>query len=770
MKKRLKDIPKIRQHYKYDCGAACLSAVASWYGVNVPLAKIREYCGCTEEGITIKGILEGACELGLKGKAYKSAGKEIDELKHLNCPVIAHITEDDGMLHFILVNKVGKDWIKIMDPAEGNVSKVPRGEFLRKWNGIIIVLVPGDDFVARNEKIRFVPLFIKLMRSHISEYWLVLAGSATLVIAGICNSVFIQQIIDRGIRGENMHIILQIGAVLAALALLSLCVQYFRCLFMLRLGIKLGSRLIVSYFRKLFRLPLRFFSEYQTGDLSSRISDALKIRIILCEGSISLTVSLITLIGSVSVMFWYQAKIAIFITLYIPLYLGLFCISRRINRKYSKKIAVSGARFDSRLINQLKAVHSIKYNNAEPVATETIEQSYVDLADAIYRGGKASATFETCSDGLSRTLITSVLIIGGIFSVSGSITAGELVSFYTLCGFFTMPLNNIIAMSNEFADSQVALERLFEILSFPEEDEITYRREENDRDCTPYLTEHNGSTDGITEKQARYRITCSRKGNDIEALLKPCNGEIRIKDLSFSYRGSEQLFSNLNITFKKGKITLLTGRSGCGKSTLISLISKDLIPAGGSIAIGEKDIANITHRDLRDLITVVPQQPHLMDSTLFDNICCGKGDDCGVQPEKGETGNGVIEKIYGICGRLNLNELINSLPMGLFTNIVGTGRRISGGEAQRLAIARALFRETGIYIFDEPTAWLDRESEILILEEIVRLRKNGKTIIVVSHTPEDSINTELSAIADDIKDLNKIKKNSAHYCRRNLHA
>lgn len=478
---------KVRQHDTYDCGAACLSAIAAWYGIRVSLAKIRESCGCTSEGISIKGILDGATDLGLSGKAYRSKYKELPELRNINMPFIAHVTEENGLLHFIVIVKVGENHVKIMDPATGSITKEKSDIFLKRWSGIIILLVPGENFCKRDEKIKLPKVVWRLVKYHICEYRLILAGSVVLVLAGIVNSFFIQQIIDRAVGGGDMELLLFIGASLASVTAISLFIQYARNIFLMRNGIKIESRLITGYIRKLFRLHLPFFSEYQAGDLNSRITDAVKVRAIVSEGIISLIVSVITLAGSITAMFLYHSGTALFITLFIPLYIILFYLSKEINRKYSRKAAVAGAKFDSKILNQLKAVESIKYNNAEAIALNSLEKEYTDLADTIYKGGSVSLGFEALSDTLSRTISVSVLIVGGAFSISGAISAGEIVSFYTLCGFFTVPLNNIISMNYQIAESHVALERLFEILQI--EDEESIEGSEIDETTVPCFTD-----------------------------------------------------------------------------------------------------------------------------------------------------------------------------------------------------------------------------------------------------------------------------------------
>lgn len=678
-----KDV-KIRQLQTYDCGAACLASVAGWYGVYLPLMKIRYLCGCTEEGISVKGILDGANKMGFYAKAYKSPGKDISFYKEMNVPAIAHIKTEQEMLHFVVIYGLKGERVKIMDPATGEFRKMAVEEFVKQWTGIIILVTPGNNFKKGGSRKRGRAEFYKVLLFHKKEMALLLMGSLAIMVTGIFYSILLQQIIDNAILPGNRRVLWTAAIILAVATALVLCLNYAKEMLSLRTGIRIDCRLVLAYLRKLFAMPLRFFWQYKAGDLNSRVADSFKIREILCEGLVSAAANSFALLCSMAIMFCYNSRLALLVLLYIPLYILLFYISKRINKKYNRKLAVKGAEMESNVISGIDSVETLKYYNSEEIALERIERSYSDLTELFYNGGRAVIGFDTAAESLSRTLLASILIAGGFYSLEGEITAGELISFYTLCSFFTAPLNALINMNNLMAEADVSMERIFEILDADDESPYTGKRP----DMVPVSPQ-----------------------------------EIDIKGLSFSYPGREMIFKDLNLTIKRGELTLVAGESGCGKSTLLSLITGEYPFSEGEITIGGISVRHIDIRSLREYITVVPQRAVILNCTLLQNIA----------PERGGCDT---EKVRSICKRLNLDGMVKDLPFGLNTDLNEKGIKLSGGEIRRIAVARAIYRDTPVYLFDEPTASVDRENKRLVIREIDSLRRRNKSVVVVTHDIE----------------------------------
>jgi ABC-type bacteriocin/lantibiotic exporter with double-glycine peptidase domain len=693
---------KIRQQDEYDCGAASLCSVAAWYGVNVSLSEVRRACGCTREGITILGIIDGAKSLGLSGKAFKCSTSKEDSLKYLgdlHSPVIAHMQRNDGMFHFIVIYGVEKGKVTVMDPAGGEFKKYSADEFIKEWTGYVIFIVPGDNFEKRNQRENKYLRLFRILKFHKREIILALIGSIALTCIGVCNSLFLQQIIDKAIPHGNISLLMIISAAVVLLIPLALYIGYCRTIYLLRNGIKIDTGLIFSFLHKIFKLPSSFFGEHTSGDLNSRISDAFNIRTFISDGLVSIFVSILTFSAVVVLMFTFYWRLALFTLLFIPFYVVLYFVSDHINHKYSRDLAVRGAQFESDFIDSVEGAESVRHFGAASLSTIKTEESYSAMTEKIYRAGRAVSIFGEAGEGISKLLLATIIVVGGFAVFKQQMTVGELVSFYTLSAFFTAPMNNLVGMNSLINQALVSSERLFDITDLDEEKVA-------------------GSAEG--NKEAGYKRV---------SLLENCSaeraGNIELSNLNFRYPGREKLFNEFSCVIPGGCITAIAGESGCGKSTLGSLLMRDLNPDSGKIFVNFKDrlsldIQTIELAEWRRYISISAQRCHLFNATILDNITCG-----GDNPD--------IERVVQICAELGMENFVRALPSGLMTYVGERGKTLSGGEMQKISIARMLYRSSALYIFDEATSFMDEESENYVLRIMQDLRSAGRSVIMITH-------------------------------------
>ncbi len=694
MRRRL----KIKQHDQNDCGAACLASIGISYGVKLPLARIKEYCGCSIEGISIKGIIEGASKMGLRARGLKSPEKEITQLIEIDAPIIAHLITTEGLLHFVVIYKISKDFLLIMDPAYGEFKKVAYSSFLSEWSGLIIVVTPGNNFIQKDETTPLLLRLLALISFHKREIALIICGSIALIFIGIGNSILLQYIIDSVIPANNYNLFICISIILTLFLISALHIGYTRALILLKCNLKIDIKLITGYLDKLFNLPLSFFNNYQTGDINSRVGDAFKIRGFISEGLVSGLVSILTVIGVLVAMIIYNTQIGFAVMCIIPIYVSLFAVSAQINRKYSRKLAKLGATFESQIINNISGIKSIKHYDSQDFVAAKIERSYSNLIWEMDMASTAMIRLKTLGDAVSKMVTILMLIYGTYLVLRESISLGEMISLYTLSSYLITPLNTLVNMNRSFSEAIVAGERLFEIMDMESEEDGNF-----------------GSEGVVTYPLSKI-------------------DKLSIKGLKFHYPGRSSLFENLSITFNPGEITSIWGASGCGKSSLGSLIIRDIAPLEGGIFFNETNIKNIGYDQLRTLVSIVPQRAQLIEGTILENITSGKSDIS-------------IDYIYSLCNSLNLTNLIERLPLGILSNAGLEGGALSGGEIQKIAIARALYRDPQIIIFDEATSFLDKDSESAVLNIMKELKKRDKIVIMITH------NMENLKYADKIIDL-----------------
>lgn len=701
----------VRQLDSYDCGAASLCSIARYYGVGLPVSEVRRVCGCTGEGITIKGIMDGAAALGFEAKGYKAESVSEETLSFIAAPVIAHMKREDGYLHYVVIYGVGRKKITVMEPGRGEIVKIRTGDFLSSWTGYIITVAPSVKTPRREEGQRYGAEYgpgggkphaggeissgryrrlMGIILFHRREILLALYGSVILTLTGICNSIFLRRLIDDIIPSGDMLAMTVMTSLMLALIPVQLFIGYLRNLYLLRNGIKIDTQLIMGFLGKLMRMPVSFFREYGSGDLESRISDACKIRTFISEGLVSLFVSVATILSAGALMFTLHRKLALCTLLFMPLYGAIYFVSDRINRRYSREIAQSAAGFENDIIDTVDGAESIKHFGAEGFAASRYNRSYSIMMEKVYRAGRYGAMCGAAGNGVSGMLLASIIIVGGIHVCGGGMTTGELVSFYTLSTLLISPVVELIGINSLANEAVTASERLFEVIGMRDESETP------DGDF--------GSSASEWE-----RILDSGEGKSVE-----------FRNVSFRYPGRENLIRNLDCCFESGAVTAVCGANGAGKSTVGALLMKDLHPLEGMIGVGGVDISSCPADIWRRHISIAPQRGHVFDATVLDNITSG-------------TGEADYKTVKRILGAVGLEDFCRKHPLGPLTMLGRNGCAISGGEMQKIMIARMLYRNPDIMIFDEATSFMDEDSEKRILDLMVELKCAGKCIVLITH-------------------------------------
>ena len=276
----------IRQTDSYDCGAASLAAVAAWWGVKLPLERFRRECGCSPDGITLRGLADGAAAIGLNAKPMKAEGFEklniggkislLRNLKEATGPVIIHTVSREGLLHYMVIYKVGRKSVEVMDPARERIGRVNIADLAGRWSGYVILAGPGEGYREEDRTSGRKLRLLRLLDMHRREIILALAGSIVLSAMGICNSLLMQMLIDKAIPEGNLSWLIALAAVIVAMIPLSLAIGYLRDLYLLKGGLSIDNSLIIGFMRRILRMDERFFRDYSKGELESRLSDTVK--------------------------------------------------------------------------------------------------------------------------------------------------------------------------------------------------------------------------------------------------------------------------------------------------------------------------------------------------------------------------------------------------------------------------------------------------------------------------------------------------------------
>lgn len=667
---------KIKQRDITDCGAACLVSIASYYKLKLPVARIRQLAGTDKKGTNVLGMIQASESLGFTAKGVKGG---IDALPKIPLPAIAHVIVKEILHHYVVIYSVKKGRVTFMDPGDGQMHTKSIEDFQKEWTGVLVLLVPGEDFKTGNETVSNFKRFLFLLKPHHSILLQALFGAIIYTVLGLSTAIYIQKITDFVLVEGNTNLLNLLSVAMVVILLLQVLIGVLKSVFVLKTGQKIDAQLILGYYKHLLKLPQSFFDTMRVGEIISRVNDAVKIRTFINDVSISLIVNVFIVVFSFTLMFIYNWKLALIMGLVIPFYVIIYFITNKLNKKRERKVMEHAAELESQLVESLNSVKTIKQFGMEDYANIKTETRFIGLLRTVYKSGLNNLFSTTGSEFLNRVFTIVLLWVGSYFVINHTLTPGEMLSFYALIGYFTQPAASLVGMNKTIQNALIAADRLFELMDLERESEE----------------------------------------NKIE-LENRLLGDIIFENVSFSYGTRVDVFKDFNLTINKGEITGIIGESGSGKTTIAALLQNIYPIKSGRILIGDYNTVHFSNQSLRQKIGTVPQQLNLFAGNVIENIALGDF-------------NPNMLQIHSICMKLGMIKFIESLPNGFQTYIGENGATLSGGQKQRLAIARALYLNPEILILDEATSSLDSESEYFVQETIKALKNEGKTIIVIAH-------------------------------------
>ncbi|TDQ31458.1 peptidase domain-containing ABC transporter [Zeaxanthinibacter enoshimensis] len=681
----------IKQHDVTDCGAACIASVAAHYKLYLPIARIRQYAGTDKKGTNVLGLLEALGRLGFTAKGVRANAASLTAIP---LPAIAHVVLNNDRHHYVVLYAVSGKSVRLMDPAQGKLIRKPFERFQAEWSGILVLMEPDTGFTAANKKVSVVRRFYQLLRPHNTVIAQAFFGAVVYTLLGFSTAIYIQKITDFVLGGNNLKLMNLLGVLMLLCIILQLVVGIFKDIFLTKTGQQIDMRLILGYYKHLLHLPQSFFDTMRVGEIISRVNDAVKIRHFINGVALNLSVNCLILLFSFLFMFSYYWKLALVMMLVIPVFCLLYFLVNRLNRNTERKVMEHAADLESQLVESLSAVGTIKRFGLQRSSNAKTEFLFVKLLQSTYQSAMNRIFSGSSSGFVSQVYVVLLFWCGSYFVVGQEITAGELMSFYAIIGYLTGPLLGLINSNKDIQNAFIAADRLFEIMDLEIEDQ-------------------SGSL----------------------SLDKKDFGQIEFRNVSFRYGNRALIVKNIDLRINKGEVIAFAGISGSGKSTLAALMQRIYPVNKGSIRINDFDISQIKASCLHSFIASVPQNIHLFNSTVIDNIALGDP-------------NPRIEDIIKICRQLGISDFIEKLPYAYNTVLGENGATLSGGQRQRLAIARAIYREPAILILDEATSSLDSRAAQFVNSTIKNLKKQGMTVVIIAHRLRTIINADRIVVLD----------------------
>lgn len=670
----------IQQHDEVDCGAACIAMIASYYHSNFRIENIRSLAGTNKTGTTLFGLKHAAENLGFKCIALE--GKSDELARKVRVPFIAHVQKKHGeatVYHYVVVKSIINKKIRIYDPAEGRRS-LSHKEFNEIWTGYLLIVYPDENReIVSDMKVTLVSFFPLLFQQKQDVFFIILS-SLFIPFFGIISSLYFKFLFDEVINGNSYNTLFSFSIGIIVITLFRAMIELFRSSLLLKIAVIFDYKIITQYLLHVLHLPLAFFDNRKTGEILSRIEDSTKIRQALAEVLITLIMdSVMIVVVGIFLMIQSSKLFAIAIVSGIISTILALIYSKLFSKSY-KEIMEQSAQANSFLFETTSGIETIKAFNATHFVLDKYEQNISKIQKKIYLVGLKRIFlrfFNQLIDGWSSNII---YWIGCYSIISKLLSLGELISFTSLLVFFLTPLQRLLQLQPILQEAYVAAERIGEIIEIPLEN----------------------------------------SQNQLNIKPDKIYGHILLKNVTFSYNINRNILNQINLEIEPGKQTAFIGNSGCGKTTLIKLILKFYHPTNGSIQVDGYNIDDIDTAYLRTKIGYVPQDILLLSGTIAQNIALHRPD-------------AQLEEIIEASKRAFAHDFIEELDNRYNTVLGERGKSLSGGEKQRIALARALLNKPDILIFDEATSNLDSIAERKILNSINVLRQEKITILLIAH-------------------------------------
>ncbi|MBP5163370.1 MAG: ATP-binding cassette domain-containing protein [Spirochaetales bacterium] len=671
------DVPVIMQYENQESGAVSLSMILGYYGKWLAGGKVKEDVGPCRDGANSYHIAKAAQSYGLNADVQKIKSDEFFQKASFPCIVHWQYT------HFLVVKGVKKDDVYINDPKKGDYM-ISKKAFEERYTGFCIFFEPSESFKPEGHR-KTLSEFIKERLNHMSvALFFVLMTTFLISMLTIFRQGMSRLFIDRLMTGEYKSWEKPFLYLLSTLTIIDLIVQAIKAYYMNRISGKISVVSSTSYMWHVLKMPLSFFSSRLTGDINFRKKLSVEVAGKLVNIFGPLVLQIIMMVLYLGIMVSYSVILAIIgvASVLINAIIGRV-IAIKITRITREQMTSNGI-MGGTLSAGIQMIETIKASGAENGYFELWSGYQANVVAQQNKANKVNQHLGMVPQIVSGLTGNLVLIVGALLIMNGHFTPGSLMAFQGILTLFTAPANALIDFRKDLQEMHANMERIDDVMET--EEDITWKKREGKK-----------STDETYSK---------------------LSGQLTMKDVSFGYsRLDDPLIENFNLDLKPGKSVAFVGPSGCGKSTLAKLISGLYQPWNGSISFDGKELLDIDNSVLRGSLAVVDQDIILFEDSIENNI---------------KMWDNTIENFEMILAARDaqIHNDIMKREDGYRHRLAPEGKDFSGGERQRLEIARVLAQEPTIIILDEATSALDAKTEFDVVKGI---KDRGITCIVIAH-------------------------------------
>ena len=668
-------VPVVMQMEALECGAASLAMILAYYGKWIPLEQVRLDCGVSRDGSNAKNILRAARSYGLSAKGYRYEPEVLK--KEGRFPCIIHWNFN----HFVVLNGFRGNKAVLNDPAKGTYT-VPMNAFDESFTGICLILEPNENFVPEGKPQSMLAYAKKRLVGAGAAIVFVILTAVITSLLGIITPAFSRIFLDRLLTGENPDWLMPFTLALAGISVVQLVVAWIQAVYSLRINGKLAMVGNTTFMWKVLRMPMEFFSQRMAGDIQSRQSSNAMIAGQLVNTFAPLALNAVMMSFYLIVMLRYSVILTLIglASVLVNLILSSVISKKRIN--ITRVQMRDAGKLAGTTVAGIEMIETIKASGAENGFFEKWAGYQASVNTNMVRFQRMNQLLGLLPTLVSSLCDTAVLMTGVFLAMKGEFTVGMIMAFQGFLSSFISPATTLISAGQTLQEMRTDMERIEDVMKYP----------------TDVTFENSDDSENIEYDKL--------------------SGNIEIKNVTFGYsRLAEPLIKNFSMSLKSGSRVAFVGPSGCGKSTVSKLISGLYKPWSGEILFDGKPMSKIDRSVFTGSLAVVDQDIILFEDTIANNI---------------KMWDNSIEDFEMIMAARDaqLHEDIMQREGGYQYKLTEGGKDFSGGQRQRMEIARVLAQDPTIIILDEATSALDAKTEYDVVKSI---KDRGITCIVVAH-------------------------------------
>lgn len=667
-------VPVIMQMEALECGAASLAMVLAYYGKWIPLEQVRYDCGVSRDGSNARNVLRAARSYGLTAKGYRYEPAELKTKGKFPC--IIHWNFN----HFVVLNGFKGNKAVLNDPARGTYT-VPMKTFDESFTGICLMFEPGEEFVPGGKPQSVFGFAKKRLKGAGAAIAFVTMTTIISSLIGIISPAFSRIFLDRLLTGQNPDWVVPFVIALAGMSVIQLIVAWIQSVYSLKINGKLSMVGNSTFMWQVLRMPMDFFSQRMAGDIQGRQSSNASIASSLVETFAPLLLNAGMMIFYLVVMIRYSLMLTLIGLASVLINFGLSTIISKKRINITRVQMRDSGKLAGATVAGIEMIETIKASGAEDGYFEKWAGYQASVNTQQVKFQKLNEVLGLLPSLVSSLCSTAVLMLGVYLAMQGEFTVGMIMAFQGFLSSFTAPAESIISAGQTIQEMRTEMERVEDVMKYPVDVQ----------------------NDAPVDENAEY---------------DKLSGCIEMKNVTFGYsRLAEPLITDFNLLLKTGSRVAFVGASGCGKSTLSKLISGLYKPWSGEILFDGKRIDEIDRSVFTGSLAVVDQDIILFEDTIANNI------------KMWDTSIEDFEMIMA-ARDAQLHEDIMQREGGYQYKLTEGGKDFSGGQRQRMEIARVLAQDPTIIILDEATSALDAKTEYDVVNSI---KNRGITCIVVAH-------------------------------------